>query len=388
MSTGPSDATHLATNPTSPQELISDSYITLCSLCPNLETLQLDLCGQIDSAAVIRWSTGFRKLRELELDGPFLVRIDGWKKLFEGLGKRLEVFKIKWVKVVLARPTGLADMKSHSLSQQPRFDIDCLEVMVKQCPNIQQLRLAEFGLITDDWLPVIGKLTKLTYLDLARPGKESLNDAAVVDLLSQVGAKLEHLDLSRHVDLSDAVLDGIAACCPNLKSLRLEDVSGNPDLNKPDSIGLTDEGVAEFFEALATNGHAALTHLDFHGCHSLQGPALMALLAHSGPKLQSLNLSGWKDVSPEALSEIGKTCKALVELDIGWCRRLTDFVLKDILEGCPEIKHVRVWGGYQSTARATRACANDAGGAGCNNLTDAVPRKKGCRVVGIETHAI
>ncbi len=25
---------------------------------------------------------------------------------------------------------------------------------------------------------------------------------------------------------------------------------------------------------------------------------------------------------------------------------------------------------------------------GCNNLTDAVPRRKGCRVVGIETHAI
>ncbi len=214
---------------------------------------------------------------------------------------------------------------------------------MKYCPNIQRLRLSEFGLLNDDWLPVISKLKNLTYLDLARPGKDSLQDDAVIEMLSKIGKNLVHLDLSRHIDLSDDVLvNGVAKFCPNLKSLRMEDVSGNPDLNKPDSIGLTDEGVVEFFKTW--NGNDGCTDLDFHGCHSLQGDALNALIEHSGKSLRSLNISGWKDVSIDALKGLGESCKKLEELDVGWCRYMTDFVIKDILEGCPEIKVIKVWG--------------------------------------------
>jgi DNA repair protein RAD7 len=140
------------------------------------------------------------------------------------------------------------------------------------------------------------------------------------------------------------LLEGVAKYCPNLKSLRMEDVSGNPDLTKPDSIGLTDEGVAKFFELWKNNGNNGCDILDFHGCHSLQGDALMALIGHSHETLEQLNISGWKDVSAEALKQLGEQCKRLIELDVGWCRRLTDFSVKDILEGCPNVKLVKVWG--------------------------------------------
>lgn len=294
-------------------------------------------------------------------------------------------------KVGMVRPRGgwngghHAD--SHPHSQQPRFDMACLEAMVKHCPNIQRLRLSEFGLLNDDWLPVIAKLKKLTYLDLARPGKESLNNEAVVEMLSRIGEKLVHLDLSRHIDLSDDVLKGIATYCPNLKSLRMEDVSGNPDLSKPDSIGLTDDGVVEFFKTWENDG---CTDLDFHGCHSLKGPALAALVEHSGKTLCTLNISGWKDVSVDALEGLAG-CKKLKDLDVGWCRQVTDFVIKDILEGCEDIKVVKVWGecvGRRGAGWPGGRRTDDGVLAGCNSLTDAVPRKKGCRVVGIETHAI
>jgi DNA repair protein RAD7 len=76
-------------------ELVPDSYITLAGLCPNLETLQLNLCGRIETDTMIKWGTAFKKLKSIELDGPFLVRVEGWKKFFKGIGSRLESFMIK-----------------------------------------------------------------------------------------------------------------------------------------------------------------------------------------------------------------------------------------------------------------------------------------------------
>ena len=225
--------------------------------------------------------------------------------------------------------------------------------MVTSCPNIRKLRLSEFGLLDDSWLPIIAQLTKLTHLDLARPGKGSFTDDAVIELLKKVGHGLRHLDLSRHVELADPVLlEGVAEYCPNLTTLRMEDVSGNPDLNRPESIGLTDDGVARFFDRWKRNGSTGCAELDFHGCHSLQDAALRALVGHSHGTLEKLNISGWKEVSAEALRELGDKCKRLTELDVGWCRSLTDFGLKDILDGCPNIKLVKVWG----------ACAGVGGG--------------------------
>jgi hypothetical protein len=80
-----------------PPELVPDSYITLAGLCPNLETLHLNLCGRIDTQCMIKWGTAFKSLKEIELDGPFLVRVDGWKTFFTGMGEKLEGFLIKWV---------------------------------------------------------------------------------------------------------------------------------------------------------------------------------------------------------------------------------------------------------------------------------------------------
>lgn len=74
-------------------DLVSDSYVTLASLCPNLERLQLDLCGRIDTDAMIKWGKSFKKLERIELDAPFLVRVDGWKKFAEG-HKKLKGFLI------------------------------------------------------------------------------------------------------------------------------------------------------------------------------------------------------------------------------------------------------------------------------------------------------
>jgi len=287
---------------------------------------------------LISWGQSLTKLRRLELVAPFLVRKQGWISFFEA--RSLESFLI---------------------TQSPRIDLEVVESLVKHCPNLVELRLSQIGQMSDVLLQPLSALTGLTSLDLSSPGLP-LSDQAVIDLLQAVGANLVHLDLSS-TDLTDDVLPAIAKYCTSLRSLSLRHLGE-----------LTDEAVAVMFNVLPD-----LQHVDMEKCHQLQSKALRALIDRSGATLETLKIPGWKDVQAEALSELTR-CKSLKDIDVGWCRQVTDYTVKEILDQCDQAERVRVWGEYI-------AC-NSILILGCNQLTDAVPRKRGVKVIGIETHAI
>lgn len=208
--------------------------------------------------------------------------------------------------------------------------------------------MREFDLLADDWLPIIGRLKKLELLDLSAPGHASLTDRPVIELLQQVGAGLDTLSLEDHIRLTDEVLlEGIAPNCPSIRRLNMTNVA---DYTPPQEdaeyqkTGITNEGVAEFFEAWKKNGHDGLFAAEFNLNHDLKEEALHALLAHSGRTLERLDIKGWRTVSEEALNEIGTKCPNLKSLNVGWCRMLTDFTMKEILDGCDQIQTIKAWG--------------------------------------------
>ncbi len=283
---------------------------------------------------LVHWAKQLRKLKHLELFGPFLVRKEGWMEFFKARGKALE---------------GL------SVTQSPRIDLETMEVLVKHCPNLRVLKLSEIGQLDSNFLVPLGKLKKLESLAITSPGATAISDEAVDELLAAVGKNLTSLDLSNNTELSDELLVSIAASCPKLTHLALTHVD------------LSDAAVGRFFRDLKAKRRPGLVHIDLEKGHDLAHEALTALIAHSGRTVRWLNLMGWRNVPADDVAGL-VACPNLTYLDLGWCRHVTDFTLKDLLEGCPALTHVRVWG--------------------CNNLTDRVPRKRGVRVVGIETHAI
>lgn len=237
--------------------------------------------------------------------------------------------------------------------------------MVKNCPNLEELRMSQFGLICDEWLPIISELENLTSLDLSSPGQHSLTDDPVIALLEKIGGKLETLNLSKHTALTDRILlEGIAKFCPRIRHLTLHNM---PDYafkrqedEQPDSEpkGITNDGMAKFFQAWKTQGHKGLVSADFHGNYVCEAEALAALIEHSGAVLESLNISAWGNISPHVLLDIGKKCKNLRSLDLGWCRELTDFGMKEILEGCDSLKSVKVWGKQKGCIMLVRSQRN------------------------------
>lgn len=282
----------------------------MANLCPNLEQLHLHLCGQLVAETLKHWASVFRRLRRVELYAPFLVRKDGWRSLITGCGERLEGFLI---------------------TQSPRIDVETVQELVDHCPNLAELRLAEIGQLNSDCLAALSKLKKLTTLDLSAPAT-SLNDADVSGLLAAAGGQLKVLDLSDNPELTDSTLAAIAEHCPRLEKLHMRN-----------DVELSNDGVMEFFIKLKARARAGLKVIDFEKGHDLHDAALEALLKHSGHSVESLSLLGWKDVSASVLEDLGR-CQALINLNLGWCRKLTDFALKEILTSCASLQVVRVWG--------------------------------------------
>ncbi|KAI0713902.1 RNI-like protein [Earliella scabrosa] len=311
--------------------LTPPALCTLASLNPNLTNLRLDFCGRMDDTVASAWAAALPNLKRIELLGPFLVRAPAWQTFFR------------------AHP----GLEGFLITQSPRFDIECMRVLVENCANLKELRLKEVGLLSDEFLECLKPLGgQLTYLDLSYPGKDdALTERALIDFLEVVGGTLDHLDLSGNVDITDAVLfQGIKPHVLSLSSLVLA--------NTPE---LTDAGVGEFFG----NWKApSLSALDMSRNDLLADAALKALVAHSGADLTHLNINGWKSVSEDALKLIPRTATALKKLDVGWCRAVDDWFVKSVLERCEDIEEIKVFG--------------------CGHLTENCARKRGVSMLGLE----
>jgi DNA repair protein RAD7 len=207
---------------------------------------------------------------------------------------------------------------------------------------LTELRLSEMGGMTDEWLTPIASLMSLTRLELASPGT-SLTDEAVNKFLGVIGPNLHILDFSGNNALTDEVLlEGIGKHCHTLTSLALR---GVPELS--------DLGVTKFFDEWT---NPSLGKLDLSQCPNLASRALDAVIKHSGETLISLSINGWKEVAEETLTRLAGTMgRTLTELDMSWCREVDNFVIKDLVEKCPNLKWVKCYG--------------------CNKLTEACPTK-------------
>ena len=124
-------------------------------LNPNLTSLRLDFCGRMNDSVLETWSSCLPALRHIDLHGPYLAHSAAWVAFFEAHPK-LETFRI---------------------FQSPRFDLACVQALVKNCDNLHDLRLKEVGQLSDAFLAEIERLNHLTALDLADPANSCSEDA-------------------------------------------------------------------------------------------------------------------------------------------------------------------------------------------------------------------
>jgi DNA repair protein RAD7 len=322
-------------------------------LNPMLTYLRLDYCGLINDTVITSWCNALPTLVHLELLGPFLVHSAAWISFFEAHPK-LEAFLI---------------------TQSPRFDLECMRSLVQSCTGLRNLRLKEVGKLDDDFLLEIATLgDQLHSLDLSDPATPC-SEKAFITLLSAVGKNLRLLNLSGHTDLTDALcIDGLVENVHRLTSLSLSNI---PEL--------TDDGLASFF---AQWQNMALTSIDLSRNPALGSATLQALLTHSGELLSSLNINGWRFVSPEALDEIPKRAKELKQLDVSWCRAADDFWMKEMLAECKSLQEVRCYGCNQLSVNCPRKVRFLHTNGECVGFIADVLSQRGILIRGVEKHSV
>ncbi|KAK2460712.1 hypothetical protein APHAL10511_007182 [Amanita phalloides] len=382
-------------------KLTAPALQSLSMLNPALVSLRLDFCGHLDTETFNIMAKSLPHLKRIELLGPFLVRSEAWISFFN-THPHLEGFLV---------------------TQCPRFDLNCVKSLIKECPSLNELKLKEMRL-SEDWLREIGALNVLKVLDLSSPATPCSEDA-LIQLLSAIGPKLGSLNLSSHESITDNFLeDGLGKWTGSLEKLSLV---ACPEITDRAVSRLFDAWIGEEAEAQGPDVQEAVLNLDdvvgpvrswnrtrtrsvvrrrrttrsnvknvgVPPClntplvavelgrnHLLGSRSLISILRHSGSRLESLTMNGWKDVTAESLQELGKYAQELRKLDVGWCRNVDDFILAgwvgfDIpVEGsdrtthgrCLKLTEIKVWG--------------------CNRVTGKFSRRRGVIIHGIESQTV
>ncbi|EIW79061.1 RNI-like protein [Coniophora puteana RWD-64-598 SS2] len=362
--------------------LTPDAFITLSSLNPNLTTLHLSFCGRLDDQAMVAWTRGLPSLTHLDLLGPFLVRIPAW----------LEFIKSK------------PGLKTFRITQSPRFDAACTAALAEHCTQLEDLRLREIGKLSDDnpdepFIEHLVALPQLKALDLSCPGGH-VSEESLIAIMERHGPTLESLDLTDHGGVTNGfLLRGVRRYARRLAALTLDNTQELTDKGvarffsswergaaaEADAEDDVEEAAEEDDESAmsvdgddddengdvgADNGAQAnpastsppapalapamptdpafvpnpgLHTVSFNRNHLLSSASVDALISHSARTLEDVNLNGLKSASATSLARL-KEAKELRRLDVGWCREMDDFVLKEVVDSCTKLKEVRVWG--------------------------------------------
>ncbi|KAL6771752.1 hypothetical protein ACKKBG_A27680 [Auxenochlorella protothecoides x Auxenochlorella symbiontica] len=277
---------------------------------PRLEVVDLGLCGRgmTDATARRLAAAGpFLALRTLRLAGAYRLGDEG----------------------LLALLRACPALRTLGLPESSRLTGQALERWAEEGPGLEELDIAEDrgmdGRLLARTLPRLGPLTSVVLSGCDIPVAELLGEAGVLPTLRALG-------LERCAGVSDAALASLAAAHPDLESLDLGDCAA-----------LTDAGVA----ALAQHCRA-LRVLSLRRCQRVGEEGLEAVAALG--TLRTLCVAGVPAAGPGLAAALAaRGGKALETLDVSWCRGLRDGSLGRLVEACPGLRRLEVWGCSQLT---------------------------------------
>ncbi|KAM4066473.1 DNA repair protein Rad7 [Hirsutella rhossiliensis] len=249
----------------------------------------------------------------------------------------------KWHEFLAQKGRGLKGLQVYYTDCH--FGDESIVKLAEHCPDLLRLKVENNQKLTDKGVEAIGELPSLEHVGLQLQNRSS--SSAIVGFVSKIGEKLKTLSLKIMPEADDSVLKCIHNNCRSLNKLRITD-----------SERMTDQAFAELFTGWA---NAPLQFVDLQKCRHIDSTrprdnddgvglcseGFKALMAHSGPKLETLNVHACRHISREAFEEAFND-KAhypeLRELEISFCEEVTDFVLGCIFRACPKIKEVNVFG--------------------------------------------
>ncbi|KAJ5085592.1 hypothetical protein N7532_010363 [Penicillium argentinense] len=310
-------------------DLDTDDYHKILASMPALNRLNLRFVTPMKNEIFEYMIERDMKIRHLHLDSPNLVSDDCWRQVFTKIGPRFQSVKL-W-------------------NLDSAFDDETAEIMCNNCTGLQRLKLKWLSKLGDRALEAISNLKSLEHLSLCLD--QETDPAPLLSIINAAGPNLKSLSLEGFKLSEDQLLQSIHDKCRQLVKLRIT----NNDL-------LTDQALTALFHNWSNPG---LTHVDFHGLRDVDmsnpaGPpkpvglasnGFVALMEHSGSKIQTLNVASCRHISREAYETVfagNKQYPQLAYLDISFNEvAVDDYVVQSIFRSCPALTRIVVFGCFK-----------------------------------------
>ncbi|CAN8279916.1 unnamed protein product [Cochlearia groenlandica] len=217
---------------------ISDSGIeAVTSICPKLKVFSIYWNVRVTDASIRHLVENCRNIIDLNLSGCKSLTDKGLQLVAESY----------------------QDLESLNITRCVKITDDGLLQVLHKCSSLQTLNLYALSGFTDKAYKKISLLDDLRFLDLC--GAQNLSDEGLTHIAKC--NKLESLNLTWCVRITDAGVITMANSCPSLEFLSLFGI-----------VGVTDRCL----EALSQTCSATLTTLDVNGCIGIKRRSCEALL--------------------------------------------------------------------------------------------------------------
>ncbi|KAF1829911.1 DNA repair protein-like protein Rad7 [Decorospora gaudefroyi] len=313
--------------------LETEDYDQIFAICPNVKRLSLRNCCQFKDSNIDYMNEKARALEEIQLLGANLVSNDKWAELFIARGKDLKAFKVEWLDAA--------------------FDDEAVEALTTFCPNLERLKLERCKQIGPDSIDAIARLQHLKHLTLRF--HDPITREKLTHLIRSIGTNLETLCLEHFLDNTsdptDDVLATIHTTCTRLSKFRFTE-----------NNECTDAGYVNLFSHWS---NPPLRYIDINSTRDLDntnpdGPqespiglasaGFLALMTHSGPSLEFLDISSCRHISHETFTLVFDGVKQyphLVEINLSFCPVVDTHVVAGIFRSCPLVKKVVTFGCFR-----------------------------------------
>lgn len=245
---------------------------------------------------------------------------------------------------------GCSSLSNASLTLIQHYLKQLLHLNLRSCRNLTDDGIARLcGQPTSSHLVVNHNQHKLHPLPAGQEEEEYEVD---IDVEEEGLTRLEFLGLQDCQKLTDDSLKHVSQGLPNLRSINLSFcasftefglkhlstmASSLKEINLRSCDNVSDVGLRYLSE-----GGVALHVLDISFCDKISDQGL-DFVSQGLPQIQSLSLNSCS-VSDKGMLKIAATLTELRTLNIGQCNEVTDKGLNAIIDSCPQLKDLDVYG--------------------------------------------
>ncbi|KAL6644686.1 hypothetical protein ACP70R_016294 [Stipagrostis hirtigluma subsp. patula] len=256
-------------------------------------------------------------------------------------------------------PNCMPLLRKISLKGNYRLSDKGLDTIISAAPSLSSLNLCECSLLTSTGIKIVASklhsvlrelyiddcinveammilpaLQKINHLEvLSMSGIQSVCDKFVNELIPVHGSNMRELAFAGCLELTSSSVKTIAKNCPHLSSLDLR------NLNR-----LRDSAMRNL-----RNGCRLIKKLKLQR-NKLSDEAVSQYLEESGGCLTELTLNNIEKVGDLTALAIARKCSVHLEvLDLSFCRELTNEALGMIVDSCPSLRILKLFGCTQIT---------------------------------------